>query len=78
MGLSLFNFTRLRTSPTHQCEQITKYDDPHEAALAVCAEAYNLWLQFETRTDDITCIIVFFTGMEEETAASQQASLSSG
>jgi len=46
-------------------DMVAAYDDPQEAALAITAEAYNLWLQFETRTDDITIIIVRFTGMED-------------
>lgn len=48
---------------------VASYDDPQEAALAVCAEAYNLWLQYETRTDDITIIIIKFTGMEDGPSA---------
>lgn len=71
--------------------QVSKFDDPHEAALSVVAESYRLWLQvglacrycwaramvcnlvpktcvvlqYETRTDDITMIIVQFSGLEE-------------
>lgn len=36
-----------------------KFQDPLEACRAVVAEAYELWLQYEHRTDDIT-IICFF------------------
>ena len=36
-----------------------KFADPLEACRAVVAEAYELWLQYELRTDDIT-IICFF------------------
>mmetsp|Transcript_42698 Transcript_42698/g.101361 ORF Transcript_42698/g.101361 Transcript_42698/m.101361 type:complete len:1069 (-) Transcript_42698:82-3288(-) len=50
-------------------DMIDQHGDPQEAALAVTAEAYNLWLQYETRTDDITIIIVRFSGMEETDAA---------
>ncbi|OQR95323.1 cGMP-dependent protein kinase [Thraustotheca clavata] len=35
------------------------YKDPLEACRAVVEEAYNRWLQFEVRTDDITCICIF-------------------
>ena len=28
------------------------------------AEAYRLWLQYETRTDDITMIILQFSGLD--------------
>ncbi|EQC42886.1 AGC/PKG protein kinase [Saprolegnia diclina VS20] len=35
------------------------YKDPLEASRAVVEEAYNRWLQFEVRTDDITCICIF-------------------
>ncbi len=44
--------------------QVSKFDDPHEAALSVVAESYRLWLQYETRTDDITMIILQFCGLE--------------
>eukprot|EP00873_Tetraselmis_striata_P013623 jgi/Tetstr1/433887/TSEL_023067.t1 len=52
---------------------VASYDDPQEAALAVTAEAYNLWLQYETRTDDITIIVIKFAGMEDQAAPSDSA-----
>jgi CRP-like cAMP-binding protein len=36
-----------------------KFTDPLEACRAVVAEAYELWLQYELRTDDITMICMF-------------------
>jgi serine/threonine protein phosphatase PrpC/CRP-like cAMP-binding protein len=36
-----------------------KFSDPLEACRAVVAEAYELWLQYELRTDDITMICMF-------------------
>ena len=36
-----------------------KFSDPLEACRAVVAEAYELWLQYELRTDDITIICLF-------------------
>jgi serine/threonine protein phosphatase PrpC/CRP-like cAMP-binding protein len=36
-----------------------KFADPLEACRAVVAEAYELWLQYELRTDDITIIVIF-------------------
>lgn len=36
-----------------------KFTDPLEACRAVVAESYELWLQYELRTDDITIIVVF-------------------
>jgi hypothetical protein len=36
-----------------------------EAALSVVAESYRLWLQHETRTDDITMVVLQFQGLEE-------------
>lgn len=38
------------------CVQVSKFDDPQEACLSVVAESYRLWLQHETRTDDITMV----------------------
>jgi hypothetical protein len=36
-----------------------------EAALSVVAESYRLWLQHETRTDDITMVVIQFQGLED-------------
>ena len=36
-----------------------KFDDPLEACHAVDAESYELWLQYELRTDDNTMICIF-------------------
>lgn len=36
-----------------------KFSDPLEACRAVVAESYELWLQYELRTDDITIIVIF-------------------
>lgn len=38
--------------------QVTKFDDPQEACFSVVAESYRLWLQHETRTDDITMLVI--------------------
>jgi hypothetical protein len=45
--------------------QVAKFDDPHEACLSVVAESYRLWLQYETRTDDITMIMLQLTGLDQ-------------
>lgn len=39
------------------------------ASRAIVAEAYRQWLQFETRTDDITCIIIDVRGIGQEDVA---------
>jgi len=44
---------------------VSKFDDPHEACLSVVAESYRLWLQYETRTDDITMIMMQFVGLDQ-------------
>lgn len=44
-------------------DMVVKYPDPHEAAKAIVEESYRLWLQYETRTDDITIIIVHLSGL---------------
>jgi len=54
-------------------DMIAPFEDPLEAALAVTQEAYRLWLQYETRTDDITCIVVKFIDLAE--ALEKQAAL---
>lgn len=40
------------------CMQVAAFGDPQEAAVALVVEAYRLWLQYETRTDDITAIVI--------------------
>jgi serine/threonine protein phosphatase PrpC/CRP-like cAMP-binding protein len=52
-----------------------KFKDPLEACRAVVAEAYELWLQYELRTDDITMIAMFLD--EVKVDDSQRASLTS-
>lgn len=38
--------------------QVSKFDDPQEAAICLVVESYHLWLSYETRTDDISAIVV--------------------
>lgn len=38
-----------------------EYDDPLEAAHGIVEESYRQWLQYDTRTDDITIIVIFLT-----------------
>ncbi|RLN61060.1 hypothetical protein BBJ29_004328 [Phytophthora kernoviae] len=42
---------------------VKQYDNPSEACHALVEEAYNRWLQFEVRTDDITAICIFLDGV---------------
>ncbi|RZB92820.1 Protein phosphatase 2C and cyclic nucleotide-binding/kinase domain-containing protein isoform D [Glycine soja] len=46
-------------------EMVAKFKDPRDACAAIVAESYRLWLQYETRTDDITVIIVHVNGLTE-------------
>ncbi|XP_052191223.1 probable protein phosphatase 2C 35 isoform X2 [Diospyros lotus] len=39
-------------------EMVARYADPRDACSAIAAESYRLWLEHESRTDDITIIIV--------------------
>ncbi|XP_068338442.1 protein phosphatase 2C and cyclic nucleotide-binding/kinase domain-containing protein-like isoform X2 [Pyrus communis] len=39
-------------------DMVAKFKDPRDACAAIVAESYKLWLQYETRTDDITVIVV--------------------
>lgn len=64
-------------------DMCAKFSDPLEACLAVVAESYELWLQYELRTDDITMICIFVDGIDKvrsESFASTRSllSLSSG
>ncbi|XP_050388056.1 protein phosphatase 2C and cyclic nucleotide-binding/kinase domain-containing protein [Argentina anserina] len=44
-------------------DMVAKYKDPRDACAAIVAESYKLWLQYETRTDDITVIVVHVDGL---------------
>ncbi|KAK6944938.1 PPM-type phosphatase-like domain, partial [Dillenia turbinata] len=54
-------------------EMVAKFHDPRDACAAIVAESYRLWLQYETRTDDITVIVVHVNGLID-TAAIQSGS----
>lgn len=53
-------------------DTVARHDNPYDAAKALVAQAYKLWLQKETRTDDITCVVIFFD--HEQGAAAGSAS----
>lgn len=50
-----------------------KFSDPLEACRAVVAESYELWLQYELRTDDITIICMFLDNVDESVARRNSA-----
>jgi len=43
---------------------VTRCFTPLDAARAVVTEAKRLWLEMDCRTDDITCIVIFITGLQ--------------
>lgn len=49
-----------------------KFSDPLEACRAVVAESYELWLQYELRTDDITMICMFVDEVDSGVATAYQ------
>lgn len=53
-------------------DMVAKHKDPRDACAAIVAESYRLWLQYETRTDDITVIVVHINGLTD--AVSRAAS----
>ncbi|KAI3447012.1 hypothetical protein Pfo_003677 [Paulownia fortunei] len=46
-------------------DMVAKHKDPRDACAAIVAESYRLWLQYETRTDDITVIVVHVNGLND-------------
>ena len=44
----------------------TSTKDPQQSAIALVVESYKLWLQYETRTDDITVIVILIEDFPEE------------
>jgi hypothetical protein len=59
----LFWLSKLLTQPLHF--QVAKFKDARDACAAIVAESYRLWLQYETRTDDITVIVVHVNGLTD-------------
>jgi len=55
-----------------------KFDDPLAACRAVVAESYELWLQYELRTDDITMICIFLDEVQESLDSYEQRDKVSG
>lgn len=51
--------------PQSVIDMVSKFDDPQDACLSVVAESYRLWLQHETRTDDITMIVIQLQGLKD-------------
>lgn len=49
-----------------------KFTDPLQACRAVVAESYELWLQYELRTDDITIIVIFVDQILEASMMSRE------
>lgn len=47
-------------------DMVAKYKDPRDACAAIVAESYRLWLQYETRTDDITVIVVHIDDLNSD------------
>lgn len=43
--------------------QAAKFADPQDACSAIAAESYRRWLTNDTRTDDITIIVVHIEGL---------------
>lgn len=50
----------LVTPALHARVQVSRCSSPQEAAKTLVATAYKTWLQRETRTDDITALVLFF------------------
>ncbi|KAL8498286.1 hypothetical protein ACS0TY_021566 [Phlomoides rotata] len=46
-------------------DMVAKHKDPRDACAAIVAESYRSWLQYETRTDDITVIVVHIDGLND-------------
>lgn len=46
--------------------QVNVHTDPQSAAVALVSAAYSKWLDNEQRTDDISCVVIRFQGLEAE------------
>lgn len=56
-------------------DMVARYTDPLEACKAIVNASYNMWLQYEVRTDDITAIIIYIddVGRHSTTFASSSS-----
>ncbi|GFS41212.1 protein phosphatase 2C and cyclic nucleotide-binding/kinase domain-containing protein [Actinidia rufa] len=64
-----------RIGESDEARKVAKYKDPRDACAAIVAESYKLWLQYETRTDDITVIVVHISGLTDcQTSVGQSTS----
>lgn len=50
-------------------DMASSYEDPRDACTAIVGESYKLWLTNESRTDDITIIIVQIKGLSTSNAS---------
>ncbi|GMI14222.1 hypothetical protein TrVE_jg1126 [Triparma verrucosa] len=46
------------------CDMVHSFTDPLDACRKVVRESYNLWLQYEVRTDDITMIALYLENIK--------------
>ncbi|KAF3326149.1 putative protein phosphatase 2C 35 [Carex littledalei] len=46
-------------------DMVSKFSDPREACAEIVSESYRLWLEHESRTDDITIIVVHIQDLSE-------------
>ena len=83
-GQALCNRLTANPPTTPSAPQVSQHTSATSAAKALVATAYKLWLQRETRTDDITCLVAFFdwpsspSSQEEAQLQHQQQSSLSG
>ncbi|CAJ1941170.1 unnamed protein product [Sphenostylis stenocarpa] len=54
-------------------DMAASYMDPRDACAAIAEKSYNLWLQLENRTDDITIIIVQIKGLSNSGTSGSDA-----
>ena len=46
-------------------DMLARYSDPLDACKAVATASYNMWLQYEVRTDDISIIALYIDGISK-------------
>ena len=59
-------------------DMVAQRADPLDACRAIVAQSYELWLQYEVRTDDITIIAMYLEGNEILVGASKSGPLAVG
>lgn len=59
-------------------DMLARYSDPLDACKALVEASYNMWLQYEIRTDDISVIALYINDIRKSTSFEFNSSFYTG